>query len=90
MAFTPDIRSEAEAVFAARKDKPEYVDYEFVDYKGSSSNSRTFTFGCIDTNSLTIGTVHGFAARPNLSMPDVKEAYEGALEQTAAWFKKTL
>lgn len=41
MAFTPDIRSEAEAVFAARKDKPEYVDYEFVDYKGSSSNSRT-------------------------------------------------
>ncbi|EIM87387.1 dienelactone hydrolase endo-1-3,1,4-beta-D-glucanase [Stereum hirsutum FP-91666 SS1] len=69
MAFTPDIRSEAEAVFAARKDKPEYVDYEFVDYKG---------------------TVHGFAARPNLSMPDVKEAYEGALEQTAAWFKKTL
>lgn len=34
MAFTADIRNTAEAVFAARKEKPEYVDYEFKDYKG--------------------------------------------------------
>jgi hypothetical protein len=37
-----------------------------------------------------IGTVHGFALRPNLNVPDVKAAYEGSLDQTVAWFKKTL
>ncbi|KAH9997952.1 dienelactone hydrolase endo-1,3,1,4-beta-D-glucanase [Russula vinacea] len=36
------------------------------------------------------GTAHGFAVRPNLKVPDVKAGYEGALDQTVAWFKKTL
>jgi len=36
------------------------------------------------------GTAHGFAVRPNLSVPQVKAGYEGGLEQTIAWFKKTL
>ncbi|KAF9528133.1 Alpha/Beta hydrolase protein [Crepidotus variabilis] len=36
------------------------------------------------------GTAHGFANRPNLTLPEIKEAYEGALDQTTAWFKKTL
>ncbi|KAI0004577.1 dienelactone hydrolase endo-1-3,1,4-beta-D-glucanase [Russula compacta] len=36
------------------------------------------------------GTAHGFAVRPNLEVPEVKEGYEGALDQTVAWFKKTL
>jgi dienelactone hydrolase len=36
------------------------------------------------------GTAHGFAVRPNLDVPDVKAGYEGALDQTIAWFKKTL
>ncbi|KAI0269775.1 dienelactone hydrolase endo-1-3,1,4-beta-D-glucanase [Gloeopeniophorella convolvens] len=36
------------------------------------------------------GTTHGFACRPNLAVPEVKAGYEGALEQTIAWFKKTL
>ncbi|KAH9480083.1 Hydrolase tropI [Psilocybe cubensis] len=36
------------------------------------------------------GTAHGFAARPNLNIPEVKEAYEQAFEQTVEWFKKTL
>ena len=36
------------------------------------------------------GTVHGFAARPNLAMPEVVEAYKGALQQTVDWFNKTL
>ncbi|KAK0431542.1 dienelactone hydrolase endo-1,3,1,4-beta-D-glucanase [Desarmillaria tabescens] len=36
------------------------------------------------------GTTHGFAARPNIDYPEVKEAYEGALQQTVDWFKKTL
>ncbi|KAI0699128.1 dienelactone hydrolase endo-1-3,1,4-beta-D-glucanase [Cytidiella melzeri] len=69
MAFSKELRHQAEASFAARKDKPEYVDYEFKDYKG---------------------TVHGFAARPNLSIPGVAEAFKGSVEQTVAWFKKTL
>ncbi|KAK0188137.1 dienelactone hydrolase endo-1-3,1,4-beta-D-glucanase [Armillaria mellea] len=36
------------------------------------------------------GTTHGFAARPNTDYPEVKEAYESALQQTVEWFKKTL
>ncbi|KAI0304477.1 dienelactone hydrolase endo-1,3,1,4-beta-D-glucanase [Multifurca ochricompacta] len=36
------------------------------------------------------GTFHGFAVRPNLQVPEVKAGYEGALDQTVAWFKKTL
>lgn len=37
-----------------------------------------------------VGTAHGFASRPNLDLLEVKAAYESALEQTVAWFKKTL
>jgi dienelactone hydrolase len=36
------------------------------------------------------GTAHGFAVRPNLEVPEVKAGYEGGLDQTVAWFKKTL
>jgi len=36
------------------------------------------------------GTAHGFAVRPNLAVPEVKAGYEGGLDQTVAWFKKTL
>ncbi|KAN0123351.1 dienelactone hydrolase endo-1-3,1,4-beta-D-glucanase [Russula decolorans] len=36
------------------------------------------------------GTAHGFAVRPNMDVPEVKAGYEGALDQTIAWFKKTL
>lgn len=34
--FAEKFRNEAEAIFAARKDKPEFIDYEFVHYKGTS------------------------------------------------------
>ena len=34
MAFGKAMRDQAEAIFAARKDKPDFVEYEFVDYKG--------------------------------------------------------
>ncbi|THG94999.1 hypothetical protein EW026_g6571 [Hermanssonia centrifuga] len=69
MTFKPPLRNQAEAVFAARKEKEDYVDYEFKDYRG---------------------TVHGFAARPNLGIPEVYDAYKAALDQTVAWFQKTL
>lgn len=39
---------------------------------------------------LFVGTVHGFAARPNLALPVVKDAFEKVTTQTAQWFKKTL
>lgn len=35
MSFKKPLRDEAEAAFAARKDKPDFVDYEFKDYKGT-------------------------------------------------------
>ncbi|KAF4621841.1 hypothetical protein D9613_012100 [Agrocybe pediades] len=68
--FFPDsLRHQAEAEFARRKGKGNWVEYEFKEWKG---------------------TQHGFASRPNLNLPEIKEAYEGALEQTVEWFKKTL
>ncbi|KAG6815851.1 hypothetical protein H0H87_010767, partial [Tephrocybe sp. NHM501043] len=36
------------------------------------------------------GTAHGFAARPNLALPKVKEAHEKAFQQAVDWFEKTL
>lgn len=63
------MRNGAEAIFAARKDQPGFIDYEFADYAG---------------------TAHGFAARPNLELPNIVEAYKKAMEQTATWFAKTL
>ncbi|KAF8187740.1 dienelactone hydrolase endo-1,3,1,4-beta-D-glucanase [Pholiota molesta] len=69
-AFFPDkLRDQSEAALAGRKDKPNFVEYEFKVYKG---------------------TAHGFASRPNLDLPEIKEAYEGAFEQTVEWFKKTI
>ncbi|KAL1733758.1 Alpha/Beta hydrolase protein [Schizophyllum commune] len=59
----------AEAIFAARKGKDNFVEYEFKVYPG---------------------TAHGFAARPNLALPAVKEGFERAFEQAVNWFQKTL
>lgn len=33
-SFKKSLRDEAEAIFAARKEKPDFVEYEFKDYKG--------------------------------------------------------
>ncbi|KJA16308.1 hypothetical protein HYPSUDRAFT_71469 [Hypholoma sublateritium FD-334 SS-4] len=69
MYFPDSLRAQSEAEFAGRKDKPNFVEYEFKEYKG---------------------TAHGFASRPNLELPETKEAFEGAFEQTVEWFKKTV
>ncbi|KZO96042.1 dienelactone hydrolase endo-1,3,1,4-beta-D-glucanase [Calocera viscosa TUFC12733] len=37
-----------------------------------------------------MGTRHGFGCRPALEVPQVKEAFERASDQTTAWFRKTL
>jgi len=67
--FPEAVRDQTEAIFAGRRDKRDYVPYEFVIYKG---------------------TTHGFAGRPDLSHPAIKDAYEKGLEQIVSWFKKTL
>ncbi|KZT19448.1 dienelactone hydrolase endo-1,3,1,4-beta-D-glucanase [Neolentinus lepideus HHB14362 ss-1] len=36
------------------------------------------------------GTVHGFASRPHLEDAEAKAGFDGALDQTVAWFEKTL
>ncbi|KAG9016800.1 hypothetical protein FRB90_002133 [Tulasnella sp. 427] len=36
------------------------------------------------------GTTHGFAVRPNLGIPQIKKAFEDALQQTTNWFKEKL
>ncbi|KAI0044563.1 dienelactone hydrolase endo-1,3,1,4-beta-D-glucanase [Auriscalpium vulgare] len=57
----------------------------------SSLEKRKGTDNAVDYEfKIYKGTAHGFAARPNLEIPDVKAGWEGALEQAVAWFKKTL
>jgi len=67
--FPTDVQQKAEAIFAERKGKENFVEYEFKQWKG---------------------TAHGFAARPVMSIPDVKAGYEGAFEQAVDWFNKTI
>lgn len=67
--LSDSLKAQSEAELVGRKDKANFVEYEFKEYKG---------------------TGHGFASRPNLELPEIKEAYEGALEQAVEWFKKTL
>lgn len=86
ISFKKPIRDQAEAIFAARKDTPGYIDYEFKDYKGMAGHIPSIQ-APID---VFAGTCHGFAARPNLAIPEVVEGYKGALAQTVAWFQKTL
>ena len=74
----------ARAVF---EEKPDHVDYEFRVWQGNILFLIAST--CLIGSGCT-GTVHGFALRPNLNVPDVKAAYEGSLDQAVAWFKKTL
>jgi carboxymethylenebutenolidase len=86
-SFNKTLRMQVEAAFAERKGTDQFVDYEFKDYKGRSfvtvTCSRVFKH-------VILGTAHGFAARPNLSIAEVKEAYEQAFDQTVEWFEKTL
>jgi carboxymethylenebutenolidase len=35
-SFKPALRNQAEEIFVARKDKPDFIDYEFKDWKGTS------------------------------------------------------
>ena len=82
--FPESKRNKAEA---ARKDTDKFVDYEFKVYKGAQSLALVI----LELSELLIiGTAHGFASRPNLELPEIKAAYEQALEQTIAWFQKTL
>ncbi|KAF7288579.1 DLH domain-containing protein [Mycena chlorophos] len=36
------------------------------------------------------GTAHGFAARPAMHIPEVKDGFEKAFQQTVEWFNKTI
>ncbi|KIJ98095.1 hypothetical protein K443DRAFT_133620 [Laccaria amethystina LaAM-08-1] len=85
--FPESKRNKAEAVFAARKETDKFVDYEFKVYKGGQPLALVI-LGLSEM--LIIGTAHGFASRPNLELPEIKAAHEEALEQTIAWFQKTL
>lgn len=35
MSFKPEMRDMAEEIFASRKNKPDFVEYEFKQYKGT-------------------------------------------------------
>ena len=68
------------------------MEYEFRDYKGRVDIflPTELTIGSNPKSFNPLGTAHGFAARPNLEVPDVKEGYEKAFQQTVDWFRKTL
>lgn len=61
----------------------------------SSTITRVRTKRCFGFNEvilihLVLGTTHGFAIRPNLGIPAIKEGFEKGFDQTVDWFKKTL
>ena len=78
----------AQSIFKEQEGKPDHVDYEFKIWNGKSS--LLVHQGSPHPIRLCTGTAHGFAVRPNLEVPEVKAGYEGGLDQTVAWFKKTL
>ncbi|KAJ7644112.1 Alpha/Beta hydrolase protein [Roridomyces roridus] len=69
MAIPTARLNEIEALYASRRDKPDFVEYAVYVYKG---------------------TTHGFASRPNLKYPEVKEGFEKAFNDSVAWFEKTI
>ncbi|KAF8272180.1 Alpha/Beta hydrolase protein [Lactarius quietus] len=87
MGFKEKDVKTARSIFTKQEVRSDHVDYEFKIWSGKSSflahQSSPHTIR------LCIGTAHGFAMRPNLEVPEVKAGYEGGLEQTVAWFKKT-
>ncbi len=80
----------AKAIFKEQEEKPNHVEYEFRIWKGKNFLSGDWSVSDSVCRRFQSGTAHGFAVRPNLTVPEVKAGYEGGLEQTVAWFKKTL
>lgn len=88
MGFKEKDVKTAQAIFKEKEGRPNPVDYEFKIWPGKFS----FLAHLRSPNEIRrcTGTAHGFAVRPNLELPEVKAGYEGGLDQTVAWFKKTL
>jgi carboxymethylenebutenolidase len=80
----------AKAIFKEQEGKPNHVEYEFRTWKGKVFVLVARASARLIQSVNALGTAHGFAVRPNLTVPEVKAGYEGGLEQTVAWFKKTL
>lgn len=90
MSFKDKDVQTAQTIFKEQEEKPDHLDYEFKIWKGTFFFLMTRREDVSSSPVYIVGTAHGFAVRPNLEVPDVKEGYEGALDQTVAWFKKTL
>ena len=88
MSFKDKDVKTAQAIFKEKEGRPDQVDYEFKIWNGKSSFLAYL--GSPHQIRRCTGTAHGFAVRPNLEVPEVKAGYEGGLDQTVAWFKKTL
>ena len=84
--FKPHLRNGAEAIFKEHEGKDDFIPYESKDWKGTLDVSYLHSL----RSSVNVGCAHGFAIRPNQSVPDVKAGYEGALIQSVEWFKGTL
>ncbi len=69
--------------FKERADAPKH---SFKVYPGGLHSVCKMTM----TDVVVIGTTHGFGARPNLSIPKVKEAWEEYISDTVTWVKETL
>lgn len=87
--FGEKLQRQTEAEFAQRKDE---LRFELKQYEGTAPclcRAVSMIAQSFDYN-LATGTVHGFAARPNMANATIKKAFADALEQAAAWFGSTL
>lgn len=103
MGISQQRMEEIERLYAGRKGKDTFVDYEIKVYKGMFSFSCVntiltrklsrlwYVFSCLTiSKNVTLLPAHGFGARPNFAYPDVKEGFEKAFQQAVDWFNKTI
>ncbi|KAH0581390.1 Protein AIM2 [Termitomyces sp. J132] len=90
--FTVDFAKTIKApAFWGCAQEDQFVSQKLIDETEAMYAARKGTDSFIDyAFKIYKGTLHGFAIRPDLTKPLVKEAYEAALVDAISWFNKTL
>jgi carboxymethylenebutenolidase len=81
IVFTESVKTMVKDILANKPDLPS----ELKTYKGTTHGERDWYL--MKRNHLLTLFLKGFAARPNMGIPEVKDAFQGAFDQTVDWFK---
>jgi hypothetical protein len=86
-AFSDSLKKVAEEILRSKVNVPS----EFITYKGTT-HGKSLVHECANMPNFIyhpsgLDSSKGFAARPNMSIPEVKEGFHSAFNQTVNWFK---